>query len=307
MPSSSFDNCHKNVKILISSKKQKIYSDSTHYILLKGDHYLKKKTLLSFAFLLVMAMVLGACGKSSSGDGSTILVGVDPTFPPFETTTNGKVTGFDVDMIKAIAKAEGLKVQLKQEPFSGLIPSLKTDAIDAAVAGITIKKSRMENTNFSNAYYKSGLSILVKSDSNITGIDDLKGHLVATKKGTSSVDYLTSHGFKNKDIKEYKNIDAAYSALENGGADAVVFDNPVNLNFKQDHSDVKVVGDLLTGEYYGVAVTKKKPDLLKKINDGLAKIKKDGTYQKLFDKYFGGDTNGMVKGTKKPSDVALQE
>lgn len=269
---------------------------------------MKKRTILSLIFVLAIAMVLSACGKSSSGGGgNTILVGVDPTFPPFETQKNGKISGFDIDMIKAIAKKEGMKVDIKTQSFDGLIPSLKTDAIDAAVAGITIKKSRMQNVNFSNAYYKSGLSVLVKSDSNISSINDLKGHLVATKKGTSSVDYLTSHGFTNNNIKEYKNIDAAYSAVENGGADAVIFDNPVNVNFKTSHSDVKIVGGLLTGEYYGVAVTQKKPDLLKKINDGLAKIKKDGTYKKLFDKYFGGDTNGVVNGTKKPSDVALQE
>jgi polar amino acid transport system substrate-binding protein/glutamine transport system substrate-binding protein len=281
---------------------------------------LKKRILLILSLVLAFGFALAGCGNnkdsSSNGDNgssgksggdNTILVGADTTFPPFETETNGKVTGFDIDMINAIAKAEGLKVETKTMPFDGLIPSLQAGSIDAAVAGITIKKSRMENVDFSNAYYKSGLSILVKKDSDIKSFDDLKGHLIATKKATSSVDYMTSHGIDSKNIKQFKNITEAYQALETGGADAVLFDNPVNANFKAQHDDVQIVGDLLTGEYYGIAVTQKKPELLKKLNDGLAKIKKDGTYKKLFDKYFGGDTNGLVKDVKKPSDVALEE
>lgn len=277
----------------------------------------KRKIFLTSIFILIIGLVLGACGsdksnKSSSDSGSssadnTILVGADTTFPPFESEENGNVTGFDIDMINAIAKKEGLTVKMKTMAFDGLIPSLQSDSIDVAVAGITIKKSRMEHVNFSNAYYKSGLSVLVKKDSSITGFDDLKGHVIATKKATSSVDYATAHGLDAGKIKQFQNIDQAYQTLESGGADAVIFDNPVNANFKAQHDDVKIVGDLLTGEYYGIAVTQKKPELLKKINDGLAKIVKDGTYQKLFDKYFGGDTSGMVKDVKTPKDVALDE
>src|SRR3546814_10926581 len=79
----------------------------------------------------------------------------------------------------------------------------------------------MQNVNFSNAYYKSGLSVLVKKDSKITGFDDLKGHVVATKKATSSVDYMMDHGIDAKYITQFQNIDVAYQALVTGGADAV--------------------------------------------------------------------------------------
>src|SRR3546814_16902226 len=88
------------------------------------------------------------------------------TFPPFELEKDGKLEGFDIDMIKAIAKAENLNIKLKTMPFDGIIPSLKVGSIDTAVAGITIKESRMSNTNFRNAYYKSGLSILVRATRN---------------------------------------------------------------------------------------------------------------------------------------------
>ncbi|HET7580768.1 MAG TPA: basic amino acid ABC transporter substrate-binding protein [Bacillales bacterium] len=288
---------------------------------------MKKGTILSFAFLLVFGLLLAACGSSQSsngsggnssdnskansdgGSGKVILVGADTTFPPFETQdANGNITGFDIEMIKDIAKAEGFKVKLKPMQFDGIIPALQGGSIDAAVAGITIKKDRMKHVNFSNAYYKSGLSILVKKDSDISGVDSLKGHLIGTKKGTSSVSYLEQNGFNvSKNVKQYKNISEAYAALESGGVDAVLFDNPPNINFANQHDDVKLVGGLLTGEYYGIAVTKKNQDLLKKINDGLAKIKKNGEYKKLFKKYLGGDMNGFVKGVKKPEKVAVTD
>ncbi|UDL90482.1 transporter substrate-binding domain-containing protein [Mesorhizobium sp. PAMC28654] len=269
---------------------------------------MKNKSLIVLATSLASGLVLsfGAMPMAAAQSAATnIVVGADTTFPPFETETNGEVTGFDIDLIKAIAKAEGMTVSLKTLPFNGIIPSLQAGSIDAAVAGITIKTSRMQNVDFSDAYYKSGLSVLVKNDSDIKDFADLKGHVVATKKATSSVDYMTGHGFPSDYIKQFQNIDAAYQALETGGADAVIFDNPVNVNFKTAHADVKIVGPLLTGEYYGIAISKQKPDLTAKINEGLAKIKQNGEYQKLFETYFGGDVSGVVNGVEKPATVAV--
>ncbi|MDN5929040.1 MAG: basic amino acid ABC transporter substrate-binding protein [Hyphomicrobiales bacterium] len=272
---------------------------------------MKKRALIALAASLAsgLALSFGATIVTTAAQAAptNIVVGADTTFPPFETEKNGEVTGFDIDMIKAIAKEEDMTVSLKTLPFNGIIPSLQAGSIDAAVAGITIKSSRMKNVDFSDAYYKSGLSILVKKDSKIKGFDDLSGHVVATKKATSSVDYLTGHKFQSDHIKQFQSIDAAYQALMTGGADAVIFDNPVNINFKTKHGGVKTVGPLLTGEYYGIAVTKKKPDLVAKLNDGLAKIKKSGEYKKLFEKYFGGDLSGAVKGVEKPTDIAVKD
>lgn len=271
----------------------------------------RRKTL----FALMASPALGAAlvadpvsaDAANSKNKNNMIVGADTTFPPFESEVNGKVTCFDIDMIRAIAKAEGLTATIKPLPFSGIIPSLQVGSIDAAVAGITIEKSRMKNVDFSDAYYKAGLSILVKGGSNIKGFADLKGHVVATKKATSSVTYLERHGFDMSRVKQFSNIDSAYEALETGGADAVIFDNPVNVNFKAMHHNVKIVGPRLTGEYYGVAITKHRPDLVAKINAGLAAIKKDGTYKQLFDKYFGGDTSGVVSATLTPASVAVPD
>lgn len=266
---------------------------------------MKKRYFLKWTLPFAVGLALGGLGTvASAADATRIVVGADTTFPPFETQIDGEVTGFDIDMIKAIGAAENLQIELKTLPFNGIIPSLQSGALDVAVAGITITKERMANVNFSDAYYKSGLSVLVKKGSDIKGFDDLGGHVIATKKATSSVDYLQEHGFDMSKVKQFQNIDGAYQALATGGADAVLFDNPVNLNFINEQKGFAVVGDLLTGEYYGIAISKKKPELVDKINAGLAKIKADGTYAKLFDTYFQGDQHGVVEGSKAPDTVA---
>lgn len=273
---------------------------------------MKRRQLFALAAPFIASAVFSfgatttAFAQSSSAPVN-IVVGADTTFPPFESEVDGKVTGFDIDMINSIAKAENMTVTLKTLPFSGIIPSLQAGSLDAAVAGITIKTNRMKNVDFSDAYYKSGLSILVKKGSDITGFDSLKGHVVATKMATSSVDYLTQHGFPSDHIKQFPNIDSAYQALMTGGADAVLFDNPVNLNFKNSQPDVKTVGPLLTGEYYGIAVSKKNPELVAKLNAGLAKIRANGEYKQLFVKYFGGDLSGAVDSAEKPASVAVSD
>lgn len=262
--------------------------------------------------------LLAGCGSSSSNNSSsttknntpaqqTIKVAADTTFPPFESEVNGKVQGFDIDMINAIAKKENLKVDLSTMQFTGLIPALQAKSIDAAVAGITIKKTRLAAVDFSNAYYKSGISVLTKKTAAYKSLDDLKSKLIATKKGTSSVDLLKSKGIPAQNIKEFDNINDAYSALESGGAEAVVFDSPVNSDYANSHKDVHSIQSIPTGEYYGIAVVKDSADLLKKVNDGLKAIKADGEYAKLFDKYFGGDKSGLVNEELAPDKVALNE
>jgi glutamine transport system substrate-binding protein len=243
---------------------------------------------------LCMAFVLSAPGVGfARNTAKKITVGADTTFPPFEMEIQGKVTGFDIDLIHAIAKKEGLTIQMQTMDFQGLIPALQTGTIDTAVAGITITKQRAKVVNFSHPYYHSGLSVLVKKSSGIKGVADLKGKNVAVKLGTTA-DLMMSKK-PGVTVQRFTNIDDAYNQMMNGGAAAVVFDNPVNLNYAAHHPKVHVVGKLLTGEDYGIAVTKKDPSLIKKINDGLYKVYKSGEYQKLYKKYFGSDSHGFIQ------------
>ncbi len=248
-----------------------------------------RKFMLFFAVsLFVFTFGLANLAKAEQ----VVKVGVDTTFPPFEMEKNGKVVGFDVDLVNAIAKVEGFKVEWHTMDFQGLIPALQTGTIQMAVAGMTITPQRAQVVYFSKPYYHSGQSILVKKDSNIKDLADLKGKTVATKLGTTA-DIMLS---KMKDIKveRFTNIDDAYNQLQNGGAQAVVFDNPVNINYASTHKNVHTVGKLLTGEDYGIAVSKQDPKLLEIVNAGLEKIIKNGEYLKIYRKYFGSDDAGLI-------------
>lgn len=252
----------------------------------------------------VFGLLLTGCGTTGNSGGKdntpttggaastqqSIKIGADVTFPPFEKVENGKVTGFDIDIITAIAKEANLKIDgdIKTMDFQGLIPAIQTGSIDVAVAGITIKPERAQQVNFSKPYYKSGVSLLVKKDSVINGLGDLKGKTIAVKLGTTGDIMMSKEQGIN--IKRFNNIDEAYRELQNGGAEAVPFDNPVNQNYiNAGHNDVKVVGGLLTGEDYGIAVTKKDPELVNKINAGLDKIIASGEYEQIYKKYFKDD------------------
>lgn len=245
------------------------------------------------AFCAGLVLCVPGISLAQNAQKKVITVGADTTFPPFEMEEHGKVTGFDIDLIHAIAKKEGLTIKLQTMDFQGLIPALQTGTIDVAVAGITITDQRAKVVNFSHPYYHSGLSVLVKKNSKIRGIKDLKGKAVAVKLGTTADLMMSKEAGVN--VQRFTNIDDAYNQMQNGGAAAVVFDNPVNLNYAKSHPDVHVVGKLLTGEDYGIAVTMKDTELLKKINDGLYKVYKSGEYKKLYHHYFGKDKHGLVK------------
>lgn len=251
---------------------------------------------------VLLACAVGALGAAPAlaadvATTGTIIVGTNPTFPPFEMMDGDKVVGFDIDAIRAVAAAEGLKVTLRSMPFDGIVPSLQAGSVDVGASGMTITKERLQNVDFTNPYYRSGLSVLVMKNSPVKGFADLKDRVVATQAATSSVSYLQQHGIPGDHVKQFQNIGGAYSALLTGGVDAVLFDNPTNVAFlTKNASKVKIVGPLLTGEYYGFAVSKKDPGLAQRLDKGLEAIKENGEYKRLFEKYFGGDMSGAVTG-----------
>lgn len=287
---------------------------------------MKKSPLLMFA--VVLMFVLAACGggnqteegtdnegenngntvENSEGESekTVVRVGTSPTYPPFESEEDGDIVGFDIALIEKIAEVEDLQIDLSSMQFNGLIPALQNGQVDAVIAGLSITDKRMEQVNFTNAYYESGLSVLTKPDSGIDGFDDLEGKLIGTQKGSSSVNYLMEHGIDIANIEQYSGISTAYNNLENGGIDAVFYDNPSHIDYLNTHdTDAEIVGDLLTGEHYGIAVNKEETELLEKLNDGLAQLQESGEYEKLFEDYLNGDKNGLVEGVQKPEDVVV--
>jgi glutamine transport system substrate-binding protein len=219
----------------------------------------------------------------------TLVVGCDTNFMPFEFKQGDKYVGFDIDLWDAIAKDLGLEYKLQPMDFNGLIPALQSGNIDLAIAGMTVKSKREEVVDFSYPYYDAGLLLMVKSDDkSISGIEDLGDKVVATKLGTTSADFAKS--IKTKEVKLFPNIDGAYMELRGGGADAVLFDSPAILYYiKMEGKDaVKTVGPLYQGQSYGIAFPQGS-DLREKVSITILKFMEDGTYAKLYKKWFGTD------------------
>ena len=252
------------------------------------------KVLLMLVIVVSLVIPLASCGDSKekeSNKDKTLLVGMEPTFPPFDTQDkDGNFKGFDVDLMNAIAKDQGLKIEFRQFEFDGLIPALDSGNCDIVASGMAIMKDRKKKVDFSEGYFNSGLCLAVKSDnSKITSVETLtKESIVGAQIGTSGADTvkkLKDQG-KIKDAKIYNKVDVAFQDVINGTIDGIINDVPVTKEYiNKQPGKVKTVGKKLNAETYGIAVKKGNKELLDKINTGLKNIKKNGTFNKLLKKW----------------------
>jgi glutamine transport system substrate-binding protein len=242
-----------------------------------------KKVLKIMAFAGMVLLVAGGVTQAAEK-----VVGVDANFMPFEFKVDGKLTGFDVELFEAIAKDIGFNFKWQTMDFNGIIPALQSKSIDAAIAGITIKSEREKVVDFSHPYYDSGLIILVGANNTaIRTLEDLNAKRVATKLGTTSEDFLKKN-VNTKELKLLPNTDNLFMELITGGVDAVFFDAPPLMYYAQNQGKgkVKTVGPLYQGQPYGIAFPQGS-DLREKVNITLLKFMEDGTYAKLYRKWFG--------------------
>ena len=252
--------------------------------------WLKRIGLGLVGILLVIS--LNSYLTSSSNAQEVLQVGTEPAFPPFEMQApDGKgFTGFDIDLFKAIGEEAGLEIQFQSMPFDGLIPALQTQSIDAAISGMTISPERAQTIDFTRPYFQSGLAIAVrKEDKNaIASFEDLENKKIAVAIGTTGA--KSAGGIPGAEVVTFDNSALALQELSNGNVDAVVNDAPVTLYAIKvgNLNNVEVVGELLTEEYYGIALPKNSPNL-EKINDALDELLKSGRYRQLYQKWFAGE------------------
>ncbi|WP_372774443.1 glutamine ABC transporter substrate-binding protein GlnH [Pantoea sp. WEP] len=243
------------------------------------------------AFLnkLKVTLALLACSASFiTAAQDKLTVGVDTAFVPFEFKQGDKYVGFDIDLWDAIAKKMHVSYELHPMDFGGLIPGLQSRNLDVAMAGITITDARKQVVDFSNGYYDADLLMAVKSDDNsIKKFSDLTGKKVGLKQGTAAASFMKSKYKAN--YVEFPNIDNAYLDLQAGNLDAVVHDSPNVLYYVKTAGDGKVKAsgenDTILPQQYGFAM-QKNSSLTPKINAALQALRADGTYSKIYVKWF---------------------
>lgn len=270
---------------------------------LTRSRFLRQLVLGLFSLICVVTFAACGAGNQASDSGSpaaspdasgspsssiTIKVATEPAFPPFESQgDNGDLVGFDIDLMKAIGEAAGFTVEFQSLPFDGIIPSLQSGTVDAAISAMTITPERAETVSFSRPYFKAGLAIAVQSsNTDITSLESLKGKRIAAQIGTTGAS--EANKIEGAQVRTFDSAPLALQELANGNVDAVINDAPVTLYaIKSGNIDeVKVVGQLVTEEYYGIALPKESPNL-EKINEGLTTLLVNGKYDEIYQTWFG--------------------
>ncbi|WP_008308890.1 basic amino acid ABC transporter substrate-binding protein [Leptolyngbya sp. PCC 6406] len=258
-------------------------------------------TIRRSAFLRNLALGLGAsvlfaaCGGGAptadgggEAAGDILKVATEPAFPPFEFQADGgELDGFDIDLMKAIGAEAGVEIQFESLPFDGIIPALQAGTVDAAISGMTITQERLNTVDFSRPYIKAGLAIAVKAeDTATTSLADLEGKRIAVQIGTTGADQAAE--IPGAVISTFDSAPLALQELANGNVDAVINDAPVTLDAiaSGNINGLKVVGELLTEEFYGIALPKGSPNV-EVINTAFAALIENGTYTEIYQKWFG--------------------
>jgi polar amino acid transport system substrate-binding protein len=265
------------------------------------------RRFLKTAAALVTGLVLAACGKQEPPPPAPVAsapasapapavkvytVGTDAAYAPFESQNEkGEIVGFDIEVVQAIAAKGGFEVKFANTPWEGIFNALAQGDRDLLVSAITITDERRQTMDFSDPYFDAAQLIAVKESSKVTKFADLKKLKVGVQTGTTGDEAVTKLlGKTNTNIKRFESTPLALKELEAGGVDAVVADNGVVTHYVANNpgGKFKTVSDKeFVPEQYGIAVKKGNAELLGKLNDGLKAIKSDGTYDKIYAKYFG--------------------
>lgn len=229
------------------------------------------------------------------------IVATDTTLIPMSFVNDkSQIAGFEPDLMQAIADRAGFDIELTAVDWPGLFGGLITRKFDMVISSVTILPERKDKMAFSVPYLKSGISIVVKKDTEgVTTIDDIiKQNLLAgAQVGTTAYFFLEK--YPNIRKKGYQLYGHAVADLINGEVDAVLGESTATLYYKNQQKDyfqkIKTVGDILTDEYYGIVLRKEDTKLLAKVNAALETLLADGTVEKLHAKWNLGNSSVVPK------------
>lgn len=220
--------------------------------------------------------------------GRVITVGTEAAYPPFEdTTSEGNIVGFDIDVVTEIANRSHLQVRFQNAQFQAIIPSVQSGQFDLGASAFTITNERKQQVDFSVPYYDNDLQVAVRaSDTTITKESDLNAHKVCTQTGTTSESWLIDHGHPNETIVRFDAFPPCADALKRGDVDAMMIDQATVRDLvSKSGGALKNAFVVTTGEQFGFPVKKGNTELLNQVNSALVAMKADGTLDRLVQKW----------------------
>ncbi len=241
-----------------------------------------KKTLL--AVLLASATFVAQAAEN-------LIIGTEATYAPFEFTNDkNEIVGFDIDIINKICSEMNVSCKIANQSFDGLIPSLKTRRIDAAIAGIDVTAERQKQIDFTKIYYDDSSIQFITLKDTLTSLEQLKGKRVGIQKGTTYLKYLNE---KFPDIKpvSYDSYQFAFLDLKAKRIDAIVASSFVASDWLGKDTEIVPLGDKITdheffGEGLSIALRKGNDELREKFNQAIDKLKANGELEAIYKKWF---------------------
>lgn len=263
------------------------------------------------ASLLALAIVGAACssdadepGGSAAGDDPSsdattefdpvnsgqLTVCSDIPYAPFEFEgDDGEFTGFDIEIIREVAADAGLELNVRVTPFDGILGSVEAGDCDLVASALTIKPEREEQVDFSDPYYETDQSLMIKADQadDLGSLADFSGKQIGVQSGTTGADYATENAPSDAEIVEFDGADGLFGAIEAGTIDGILQDEPVNNLRAAADDTLEVIEVFQTDERYGFAVKTGNDGLRAQINATLARIRDSGRYDQIFAEFFG--------------------
>lgn len=242
-------------------------------------------------------LAVTACSSTeATGDGSTIELVKDGKlttcthlpYSPFQMKKGGKVVGFDVDVVDLVAKELKVKQEIVDTPFEGIQTGedLNASKCDVAAAGMTITETRDKSLDFTAPYFEATQALMVKKGKGFKSLADLKGKKLGVQQATTGAEYAKKQG-DGVEIVQFEDLALLLTAVKTGQVDAGINDNGVLYDYVKKNPDTEVTAEFDTGEQYGIGVRTGNDALRKKINTVLKKAKSDGSYDKIYKKWFG--------------------
>ena len=248
--------------------------------------FMKISTLIVASILSLG--ILAGCGQKES---NVIVMGTNATFPPFEEVKGGEAVGFDIELSQIIADKLGKELKVEDMEFDQLLGAVAGGKIDFVAAGMTATEKRAKQVDFSDAYFQSKQVIIVKEENDTIKTDkDLEGKQVGVQLGTTGDLFVRDYEGENGETINVVQFDKgamAVADLSIGKIDAVVLDEQPAKKIIANYEGVKLIEAPFIDESYAIAVKKGNTELVNTINEVLAEIKADGTYDQLYTKYFG--------------------
>jgi polar amino acid transport system substrate-binding protein len=255
----------------------------------------------AIAAVAALGLVLGACGgddddsSSEASSSDALVICSDIPYAPMEMeaeageSTPSGYTGFDIDLVQAIADGADRTLEVKVTPFDGIFAALDADNCDAVVSSVSITDEREQNMDFTEPYFDAEQSIMVTkaNESKYTSLESLAGATIGVQSGTTGEEYVQANTPDGATVQALPGAAELFAALEAGTIDAVIQDYPINAYRTTQDEDFVITAKIPTDEKYGMAVKKGNTEILELLNDGLTTAKSDGTYEKLYEKYFG--------------------